>query len=55
MKSFLSARKKKAILSAIAAGMCASGLLMPQKAEARLQKGAHDKDLLASAMLRKVW
>ena len=23
--------------------------------EARLQKGAHDKDLLASVMLRKVW
>ena len=34
MKSFLSAKKKKAILSAIAAGMCASGLLMPQNAEA---------------------
>ena len=34
MKSFLPAKKKKAILSAIAAGMCASGLLMPQNAEA---------------------
>ena len=37
MKSFLPARKKKAILSAIAAGMCVSGLLMPQNAEAMEQ------------------
>lgn len=37
MKIFLSARKKKAIISALAAGMCVSGLFMPQSAEAAEQ------------------
>ena len=34
MKSILSARKKKAILSAIAAGICFGGTLLPKTAEA---------------------
>ncbi|MBQ1460949.1 MAG: hypothetical protein IIZ16_02850, partial [Selenomonas sp.] len=34
MKKLLSARKKKAILYAVAAGICVSGAVLPQPAEA---------------------
>ena len=34
MKNFLSSKKKKALISSVAAGICFSGIFLPESAEA---------------------